>query len=130
MKWVSVLGLAVALTAAIGLAALVGLRPVTPADQTNAVEVIMTEMRFSPNRIDARVGQSVVITIVNRGSQRHDLAFTANDMPGMRAVETLTLPGRETTLSISFEEPGAYRFVCTIPGHAVAGMTGAIFVSR
>ena len=104
-------------------------RPVGAADGNNQVEIVATEMRFSPNRIDARVGQSVLITIVNRGSERHDLAFPAIGMPNLRGVETLTMPGQSTRLTMTFDRPGAYTFLCTIPGHAASGMTGAVFVS-
>jgi len=86
-------------------------------------------MRFSPNRIDARVGQPVLITIVNRGSVRHDLALPSIEMPNLRGVETLTMPGQSTSLTLTFDTPGTYTFLCTIEGHAASGMTGAVFVS-
>jgi len=86
-------------------------------------------MRFSPNRIDARVGQPVLITIVNRGSVRHDLAFPSIQMPSLQGVETLTMPGQSTRLTLTFDTPGTYTFLCTIEGHAASGMTGAVFVS-
>lgn len=118
----------------LALILVVGLSACTPAPQAGAegskdIEIVATEMRFSPNRIDARVGQAIHITIVNRGSQRHDFAFQSIDMPGLRGVETLTMPGQSTTVTLNFDTPGTFPFLCTIEGHAASGMTGAVFVS-
>lgn len=130
MKWILTLLLAVAVLALVGVSALVNERPSGPDPGPKSVEIVMTEMRFSPNRIDARAGQSVLVTIVNRGSERHDLAFPSIGMPNLRGVETLTMPGQSSRLTISFDAPGTYLFLCAIPGHAAAGMTGAVFVSQ
>jgi uncharacterized cupredoxin-like copper-binding protein len=124
MKWMAIVFPGLALLALVALSACASQRPAG-----GGVEIIATEMRFSPNRIDARVGQSVSITIVNRGSQRHDLAFPANDMPNLQGIETLTMPGQSTHLTLVFDKPGTFLFQCTIPGHAASGMTGALFVS-
>jgi len=104
-------------------------QPSSGAGGNGSVEVVMTEMRFSPNRIEAKVGQPVRITIVNRGAQRHDFAFSTIEMPNLQGVETLTQPGQSTTLTMTFDRARVYEFRCTIPGHAEAGMTGAVFVS-
>jgi uncharacterized cupredoxin-like copper-binding protein len=89
-----------------------------------------TEMRFSPNRIDAKVGQSLVVRIVNDGAQRHDLAFPSLNMPNLKGVETELQPGQSTTITLMFDQPGVYTFVCTLPGHFAAGMSGAAFVTQ
>lgn len=130
MKWILTLLLAVVVLAVVGISALANQRSGGRVDGPMSVEIVMTEMRFSPNRIDARAGQSVLVTIVNQGSERHDLAFPAIGMPDFRGVETLAMPGQSSRLTISFDAPGTYPFICTIPGHAAAGMTGAVFVSR
>lgn len=130
MKWILTLLVAAVALALLGVTALANRGPGARDEGNKSVEIVMTEMRFSPNRIDARVGQSVTMTIVNRGSQRHDLAFPAIGMPNLRGVETLTMPGESSRLTISFDRPGTYPFLCTIPGHAASGMTGAVFVSR
>lgn len=129
MKWITILFPGLAMLGTVGLAACANQRPVGAAEGNNQVEIVATEMRFSPNRIDARVGQPVLITIVNRGSVRHDLAFPAIEMPDLQGVETLAMPGQSTRLTMTFDTPGTYPFLCTIPGHAASGMTGALFVS-
>ena len=129
MKWIAILFRGMAMLGLIGLSACVNQRPAGATEGSNQVEIVATEMRFNPNRIDARVGQPVLITIVNKGSVRHDLAFSAIDMPNLQGVETLTMPGQSTRLTMTFDRPGTYPFQCTIPGHAASGMTGALFVS-
>jgi uncharacterized cupredoxin-like copper-binding protein len=129
MKWFAILFPGLAMLAFVGLSACANQRPAGAAEGNNQVEIIATEMRFNPNRIDARVGQPVLITIVNKGNERHDLAFPAIEMPNLQGVETLTMPGQSTRLTMTFDKPGTYPFLCTIPGHAASGMTGALFVS-
>ena len=129
MKWIAILFPGLAVLGLVGLSACANQRPAGAAEGDNQVEIVATEMRFSPNRIDARVGQPVLITIVNNGSVRHDLAFSAIDMPNLQGVETLTMPGQSTRLTMTFDRPGTFPFLCTIPGHAASGMTGALFVS-
>lgn len=91
-------------------------------------EIVMTEMRFSPNRILARAGQPITITLVNRGAQRHDFALTALHMPGLEPIETMTDPGQRLSFSFRIDVPGDHVFICTVPGHAAAGMTGVVSV--
>ena len=129
MKRIAILFPGLALLGLTGLSACANQRPAGAAEGNNHVEIVATEMRFNPNRIDARVGQPVLITIVNRGNERHDLAFLAISMPHLQGVETLTMPGQSTRLTITFDRAGTYPFLCTIEGHAASGMTGAVFVS-
>jgi plastocyanin len=99
------------------------------ANGSGSPVIVMEEMRFSPNRLDMKVGQTVVVTLVNKGSQRHDLAFPSAEMPGLAGIETLTMPGATSHVTLRFDRPGTYPFLCTIEGHAVSGMTGAVYVS-
>ena len=129
MKWIATSVPGLVFAGLIGLAAIACQAQSGPGTGANSVEIVMTEMRFTPNRIDARVGQPIVIKIVNHGAQPHDLAFPSAEMPGLRGVETLMNPGESTTVTLTFDRPGSYPFLCSIPGHAAAGMTGAVFVS-
>jgi uncharacterized cupredoxin-like copper-binding protein len=90
--------------------------------------IVFEEMRFVPNRIDAVVGEPVRVTLTNKGLQRHDLNFAALHMPGLEGVEAILEPGETRTITLTFAEPGTHTFQCSLPGDAVAGMTGAVFV--
>ena len=126
MKWLAA-GVLVFVVAIAGIGLIAAGRP-GQASPGASIEIRMTEMRFSPNRLDLRAGESVTIRLVNSGAQRHDLAFPARGMPGLLGLETNLEPGQTTTFRLKFDEPGTYVFECTLPGHAVAGMTGAAFV--
>ena len=90
--------------------------------------IVFEEMRFVPNRIDAVAGEPVRVTLTNKGLQRHDLNFPSLHMPGLQGVEAILEPGETRTITLTFDEPGTHTFQCSLPGHAVAGMTGAVFV--
>jgi uncharacterized cupredoxin-like copper-binding protein len=90
--------------------------------------IVFEEMRFVPNRIDAQVGVPLTVRLTNNGRERHDLNFPALHMPGLEGVEAILEPGETRTITLRFDEPGTHTFSCSLPGHAAAGMTGAVFV--
>ena len=92
-------------------------------------EIVLEDMRFTPNRIDAKVGVPLTLRLTNRGTERHDLNFEALHMPGLQGAEAILNPGETRTITLTFDQPGTHTFICTLPGHAAAGMTGAAFVS-
>jgi plastocyanin len=89
---------------------------------------VFEEMRFVPNRIDARVGVPLSVRLTNNGRERHDLNFQALHMPGLEGVEAILEPGETRMITLRFDEPRTHTFSCSLPGHAAAGMTGAVFV--
>jgi nitrite reductase (NO-forming) len=90
--------------------------------------IVFEEMRFIPNRIDARAGVTLSVRLTNNGRERHDLNFPSLHMPGLQGVEAILEPGETRTITLRFDEPGTHTFSCSLPGHAAAGMTGAVFV--
>lgn len=91
--------------------------------------IVLEDMRFTPNRIDAKVGVPLTLQLTNKGTERHDLNFESLHMPGLGGVESLVEPGGSTTITLTFDKPGTHTFICTLPGHAAAGMTGAAYVT-
>jgi uncharacterized cupredoxin-like copper-binding protein len=61
-------------------------------------------------------------------SRRHDINFQSLHMPGLSGVEAILQPGETRQVSLRFDQPGEHLFICTLPGHAAAGMSGAVFV--
>lgn len=92
-------------------------------------EIVLEDMRFTPNQINAKVGVPLTLRLTNRGTERHDLNFESLHMPGLQGVEAILDPGETRTITLTFDQPGTHTFICTLPGHAAAGMTGAAFVS-
>lgn len=91
--------------------------------------IVLADMRFEPSRLDARVGVPMTLRLTNEGSERHDLNFPSLHMPGLEGVESILEPGETRTITVTFTEPGTHDFICSLPGHAAAGMTGAVFVT-
>lgn len=91
--------------------------------------IVMEDYRFTPNRIDAKVGVSLTVTLINKGTMRHDLNFQSIHMPGRLGVESILDPGQTRTITLLFDAPGTHTFICSLPGHAAAGMTGAAYVT-
>ena len=96
---------------------------------SGSAEIVLEDFRFTPNRIDAKVGVPLTVTLTNRGTERHDLNFASLHMPGLSGVEAILEPGETRTITLTFDEAGTHTFACTLAGHAVAGMTGAAYVT-
>lgn len=97
--------------------------------QTGAAAIVVDDARFTPNRLDATVGQPLTVSVTNLGTLQHDLTFESVHMPGLGGAESIVRPGQTAVLTLAFDEPGYHTFVCAIPGHAGSAMIGAVFVS-
>jgi uncharacterized cupredoxin-like copper-binding protein len=86
------------------------------------VSVEAGEMWFQPATVEVAAGEPVNLALVNRGQLFHDLTI---DELGLRIVVD---SGQRDTAGLIVEEPGAYDFYCSVPGHASAGMRGTLLV--
>jgi nitrite reductase (NO-forming) len=125
-----VAGLA-ATTACVGGAAAGG-RPdpgsAAPASVSTAAaqQVTLTArdtMRFEPSTIAVTAGQPVQLTLRNEGRMPHDVALSEGVA---RRVKIKADGGETASGTFTIERPGTYTFVCSVPGHEAAGMTGTI----
>jgi uncharacterized cupredoxin-like copper-binding protein len=114
------------LSAAAGLAAGPFALTAAPASGTvqreavTTVRVTATEFRFKLSRTTVPVGV-VVFQVVNRGKIAHDFKIAGKKTPLIR-------PGKSATLRVVFHKKGRYAYLCTVPGHAAAGMKGDLSV--
>ena len=93
-----------------------------------SADIVLQDYRFLPNQLQATVGVPMTVRLTNEGTQRHDLSFPSLEMPGLRGVESILDPGETRTITLQFSRAGSYTFICSLPGHAAAGMTGAVLV--
>ena len=130
MRWFlfGVAASVIALSLAIALAGQAATKPSAAGPRSNAALVI-DDSRFTPNRIDARAGQPLTITVTNAGSHRHDLLFDSAHMPGLAGAEAIVDPGQSQSLTLVFDAPGVHMFRCSEAGHAGSGLVGAVWVS-
>jgi len=63
----------------------------------------------------------------NRRTGCHDVNVVSIHLPGLGGFESILEPVEMRTITISFDQPGTHTFICTLPGHAAAGMTGATY---
>ena len=104
------------------------------------------DMRFNPNHITVRRGDTLRFRAVNRGKVMHELVIGTepeliehaelmkkhptmeHDQPYMAHVP----PGKTGEIVWQFTQPGTFRFACLMPGHTwnelQKGMVGTIVV--
>ena len=100
--------------------ALKGSIAVTPP-QESTVDVSAFEMGFKLSAATVPHG-TVTFKVHNDGQSEHDFRIEGK---GTATLE----PGASESLSVPLLTPGKYLFLCTIPGHAAAGMKGTLTVT-
>jgi plastocyanin len=91
------------------------------ASATVKITVRASEFKFALSRRAVPVGSTVVFTVVNTGKISHDFKIAG------KKTKTLQ-PKQKTTLKVVFNKKGKFPYVCTLLGHAKAGMKGVFAV--
>jgi uncharacterized cupredoxin-like copper-binding protein len=84
-----------------------------------AVTVTATEFHFKLSKTSVSHG-TVTFTVVNKGKLAHDFKIGGKKTP-------LVQPGRSAKLTVTLKA-GTFPYLCTVPGHAAAGMKGMLAV--
>ncbi len=101
------------------------------------------DMKFTPNKIDVKRGETVRITLKNTGAQLHEMVIgTKKELdehaalmvkfPAMEHDEPYMAhiaPGKTGEIIWTFNRAGEFDFACLIAGHYQAGMVGKIYVA-
>lgn len=87
-------------------------------------DVDVRDNTFDAENIQVSAGAEVVWT--NNGRQDHDIVPAENDGWGVEPADFVPDDVYEHT----FDEPGTYRYYCSLHGTADAGMTGAVVVTE
>jgi uncharacterized cupredoxin-like copper-binding protein len=109
---------AAALLAVVGVVAAPALGSRTHATGT-AVTVTATEFHFKLSKTSVPHG-SVTFTVVNKGHVAHDFKIGGKKT-------TLIKPGKSAKLTVTLKA-GKAAYLCTVAGHAAAGMKGKLTV--
>lgn len=101
------------------------------------------DMRFTPDRIDVRRGETLRLRVHNSGKAMHEFVIGTkaenakhaelmvkfpdmeHDEPYMAHVQ----PGKTGEIVWTFNRAGSFEFACLIAGHYDAGMVGTINVA-
>jgi uncharacterized cupredoxin-like copper-binding protein len=81
-------------------------------------------LEFDKRSLTAKEG-TVTINFTNRSSLAHNFTIEQN---GKVIAATPTFQGGTKTLKVGLR-PGTYTFLCTVPGHADAGMKGTLTIT-
>jgi len=79
--------------------------------------------KFEPSTLEVPAGTEVVVQFKNAGAMAHNVQFPEFDA----GTETIG-SGKSETFRFTAGESGTYEYLCDVPGHAQAGMTGEITV--
>jgi plastocyanin len=82
-----------------------------------------TQIAFDTTKLSAKAGE-VTIDFDNPSALEHDVAI---EQDGNQIAISETIAKGKTSVSADLE-PGTYTFLCTVPGHAEAGMEGTLTV--
>ena len=110
-------------TAVIASVALVAPAGAGAAQQATTITVTAgkpTEFGFKLSK--TRVPKGVVVfTVKNMGAIQHDFKIAGKKTKNLN-------PGQTASLTVTFSKPGKQAYMCTVTGHAAAGMKGTFTV--
>lgn len=98
-----------------------------PSD-ARMITLTATDYDFEPDRITVAAGETVVLTLVNQGDDRHAVEI---HLDGSERASAVIGPGEET--SIVFDAPqkaGSYSIYCPVGPHRSRGMTAVLAVAE
>ncbi len=95
--------------------------------------------RFDPGSVSVRAGVPITFTLRNDDPIGHEWIIGGPEVHAAHRTGTeafhegrpneVTAPAFATrTTTITFERPGAYDFICHLPGHEAYGMKGTLRV--
>jgi azurin len=131
--------------------------PVLRADDEKKVEIHASDqMKFDVTSIDAVARQKITVTLINSGTlpkvamahnfvllkagtdvsafasaalSHQDTGYMPPDMADkVIAASKMLGPGESDTVSFTAPAAGKYDYICSFPGHALAGMRGVLNV--
>ena len=102
-----------------GVFAVGGAARLNESAATSRVTVAASEFKFALSKRSVPTG-TVTFAVANKGKLTHDFKITSKKTP-------LLKPGKSATLRVTFKK-GRYTYICTVPGHAAAGMKGTFTV--
>jgi uncharacterized cupredoxin-like copper-binding protein len=119
----SMLTLAAVAITALSLVQFASARTTQPEAHASATTISVSGKEFSfklSGKSVSRPGK-VTFNFKNNGHMLHDFSINGHKTP-------LTRPGKTARLTVTFRKKGSYRYLCTVPGHAAAGMKGVFTV--
>jgi plastocyanin len=95
------------------------------------------DFKYDPATATVPSGAQVEVTLDNQGTLEHSWELVPEDADpatvtlsdAIDGIGTGPVPaGESQTITFTAPAPGTYKYMCTIPGHAAAGMVGTLTV--
>lgn len=116
--------------------------PGDPKKPSRTVEMEMTEMAFTPDKLAIRRGEQIRFVIRNAGKENHEflLATTAENLKHAEVMKkhpemehddpngVRVAPGKSAEILWHFTRRGTFEYSCLIPNHRDYGMVGRVTV--
>ena len=123
--------------------------PLVAQTVTRSVAIHMDDtMRFTPDRLDVKAGETVRFVVTNGGQLPHELVLGTEQELAVHAEEMRRMdpqladhahahgtgaavtvaPGQTGELVVTFPQATTVHMACLVPGHYEAGMRGQIRV--
>ena len=92
-----------------------------------------SEFKFTLSAMSVKHG-AVTFKVLDKGALPHTFKVCSSSKGGsaLSCAGTGTAsisPGASATLTVTFKTAGTYEYLCTVPGHAAAGMKGDLKVT-
>jgi uncharacterized cupredoxin-like copper-binding protein len=90
-----------------------------------------SEFGFKLSKFSLIPAGTVIFKVSNKGKAIHDFKLCSKATGGSLnsctgSVTRRLAPGQSATLTVTLKKSGKYEFLCTVPGHANAGMKGLL----
>ena len=109
---------------------------------SRTIEVTMSEMEFTPSRIEVKRGEQIRFIVRNAGTEDHEflLASTADNLKHAEVMKknpkmehddpngVRLAPKKSAEVLWKFTKAGTFEYACLIPDHRDYGMIGRITV--
>lgn len=89
------------------------------------LEITLTalDIKWDTENIEAKVGQTITLTLVNEGLLDHNFEITE------LGIDVNIVAGATEVTTFVITQSGTFDFICNVSGHLEAGMVGTITVS-
>ena len=123
----------------LGLAGIAAAWVKAPGLDDRPAEIRMRYSAFAPTEVVATAGVPITFVLVNADPIDHEW-LVGDDVfherhrtgtepdHGTRPTEVSVPAGTTRTTTVTFRDPGEYRFICHLPGHETYGMVGRVRV--
>jgi len=93
----------------------------SPTAVEGTLEFQAFDLGFTPNTLELAAAGRYEVRLVNTGAVAHDITFPSGEV-------VTAQPGQTASVDVDIPAAGI-TFLCSVPGHAAAGMTGEITVA-